>query len=785
VGVLVSSGSGPAKLIALSAATWDWLGATIVGVIVVGLLVLAWLRPQRIVRALFVVLAHTVYRVRLFGPARLPPQGPVLLVCNHISYIDALLLLAVQRRPIRFVIWSQFVRLPVPRLLLRLAGVIAINKKTGPREIIRSLRAAGEALGRGEVVCIFAEGGVTRGGFRLPFHRAYEHILKQAPATVVPVSLDLAWGSIFNVHAGSFFWKFPQTLPYPVSIAFGQPLPPDVQAIDVRLAIQKLSAQCAVARSQERLPAHRQFLRMAARHPFRRCLADSTNPSKTYRYGEVLAGSWIFANLLRPILGDDRMVGVWLPPGAGGAFANIALAFLGKVPVNLNYTSSADFVRSAISQCGIRKVLTARAFTNRVPLDAGSGVQLLYLDDFRNRVTRAQRLRTFGAVLFLPAFVLERWLLRLHRHAPDDLATIIFSSGSTGDPKGVMLLHKNISTNVESVIEAIDPRPSDRVLGILPLFHSFGYTVTLWVPLMVGASVVYHADPRQAKEIGDLCRTFRCTIWLSTPTFLRLCMRRAGTDDFKTLRFLICGAEKLPPNLAREFHGKFGVLPLEGYGCTELSPVAAANVPDWREPSTRHIDCKMGSIGVPIPGVAARIVHPETLEPVRLGETGLLLMYGANVMSEYLNRPEATADALHDGWYKTGDIARFDEDGYIYITDRLARFSKIGGEMVPHHKIEDELHGLLATTERTFVVTGVPDEKKGERLVVLHTPVAGLSVPALWQRLNRQALPNLWVPSERDFFEVPEMPVLGSGKLDLKRVREIALERCRLATVNS
>ncbi len=756
-------------------------GASIAGgvAVLIGCLVaLGYYRPQWLVRGLFWILGHTIYRVRTHGLSQLPTKGPVLLVCNQASYIDALLLLAVQRRPIRFVIWSPFVRLPIPRLLLHLAQVIVLNRKAGPRALIRSLRKAAEALGRGEAVCLFAEGGVTRSGFVLPFHRAFEQILERTPAPVVPVCLDLTWGSLFNHRGRKFFWKWPQKLPYPVHLAFGSPLPPTVKAVEVRLAIEKLSADQAVARNQERLPPHRQFVRMAARHPFRTCMLDSLNRGKMYRYGEVLAGAWLVRDLLQPIVRDDRMVGIWLPPGAGGAFANIAVTFLGKAPVNLNYTSSAAVVQSAIRQCGIRKVLTARAFTARVPIDPGLGVELVYLDDLRGQVTSGKRIRTFLTVLCLPAFVLDRWM-GLHRHKPDDLSTIIFSSGSTGDPKGVMLLHRNIAANVESVVQVIDPRPSDRVLGILPFFHSFGFTVTIWVPLMVGASIVYHADPRQAQDIGDLCRTLRCTIWLTTPTFMRLCLRRCGPDDFKSLRYLICGAEKLPATLAHEFDERFGVLPLEGYGCTELAPVAAVNAPDWREPGPRQISYKMGSIGQPIPGVAARIVHPETLEPVAPGEEGLLLLYGGNVMAGYLGRPDATAAALHEGWYKTGDIARFDEDGYIIITDRLARFSKIGGEMVPHQKIEDELHVLVGTHERMFVVAGVPDPKKGERLVVLHMPLNGTSVRDLWQQLNCKGLPNLWLPGERDFFEVPEMPILGSGKLDLKRARTIAIERAQ------
>jgi acyl-[acyl-carrier-protein]-phospholipid O-acyltransferase/long-chain-fatty-acid--[acyl-carrier-protein] ligase len=305
--------------------------------------------------------------------------------------------------------------------------------------------------------------------------------------------------------------------------------------------------------------------------------------------------------------------------------------------------------------------------------------------------------------------------------------------------------------------------------------------VTIWVPLQIGASVVYHVDPRQAKEIGELCREQGCTIYLSTATFLRFCLRRCDAGDFATVRLLICGAEKLPPALAHEFRAKFGVLPLEGYGCTELSPVVSTNLPDEELSTRRMIRNKVGTIGRPLPGVAARIVHAETFEPLAPGKEGLLLIYGANVMAGYLNRAEETQRVIRDGWYVTGDIARTEEDGYLVITDRLARFSKVGGEMVPHQKIEDELHGILGTHERTCVVTAVPDSSRGERLIVLHLPFDGVDVPHLLQKLSAKGLPNLWVPRERDFIQIPELPVLGSGKVDLKRVKDLALEKATSA----
>jgi acyl-[acyl-carrier-protein]-phospholipid O-acyltransferase/long-chain-fatty-acid--[acyl-carrier-protein] ligase len=758
--------------------TVPWLIGLVVLAAAIGL-GLCWRWPRLPLRAFLWLVAHSIYWVRIYGLENVPATGGALLVCNHITFIDWLLLMAAEPRSIRFVVFAAYARHWLFRPFVYWSGAIPIDGSGGPKTIVQSLRAASEALNRGELVCIFAEGALTRTGFLLPFHRGFEQILKRSPAPIVPVCLNQLWGSIFSLEGGSAFWKWPRELPYPVTIAFGPAMPATTRAADVRLAIQKLSADCAIAENHQRLPVHRQFVRTAARHPLRSCIFDLNAQTKALNYGRVFAAAACFTRLLRPLLGPDPMVGVWLPPGAGGAITNIALAFLGKTAVNLNYTSSPALIQSAIKQCGLRHVITSHRFIQKMKLDPGPEVELIYAEDFRPKISRFALFRAYLAAILLPGFVLDRWVMRLGSHKLDDLATVVFSSGSTADPKGVMLTHCNIAANAVSMIQAIGVRRDDRLLGTLPFFHSFGYTVTLWVPLQIGASLVYYPDPRQAKEIGELCRQHRCSCFVTTPTFLRLCSRRCEPNDFRTVRALVCGAEKLPQSLAREFKEKFGVLPLEGYGCTELSPVATTNVPDVEVRGVRQVGNKPGTIGQPIPGVAARVVDPDTFATQPVGQEGLLCIYGANVMKGYLNRPEQTAQVIRDGWYVTGDMATIDEDGFITITGRLSRFAKIGGEMVPLQKIEEELHGILQTTEHVCAVTAVPDPKKGERVVVLHVPLNGMDVKQLSQQLATRGLPSLGLPGERDFYQIAEIPILGSGKLDLKRVYEIALEKVR------
>jgi acyl-[acyl-carrier-protein]-phospholipid O-acyltransferase/long-chain-fatty-acid--[acyl-carrier-protein] ligase len=594
---------------------------------------------------------------------------------------------------------------------------------------------------------------------------------------LIPVALDQPWGSRFHVDGDRIHWMPPVRFPYAVTVVYGSPLSSTARPGIVRQAMQKVSADGALSRHESRLPVHRQFVRMAARRPFAPCLHDSLAQGPPLSYARTLAGAICLARALKPILGKTSIVGLWLPPGVGAALANIALPLLGKASANLNYTASPEAIRSALQQCKCKHVITARRFTAKVPLPSLEGVDAIYLDELVPKITQTQRLLAYLTVLIVPGFLLDHLVLGLGAHNVSDLATVIFSSGSTGDPKGVMLTHENIASDTESTIQATGVTSTDSLLGVLPFFHSFGYTVSLWVPLQVGAAMVFHADPRQAREIGELCKKYRCTVYLSTATFLRFCLRKCEPDDFRTLHLIMCGAEKLPVNLADEFTTKFGVRPMEGYGCTELSPAAIINMPDRDFHGSRIVRNHPGTIGEPMPGIAARIVHPETYEPLGIDEEGLLLIYGPIVMKGYLGQPDLTNLAVRAGWYVTGDMGRMDDDGYVALTGRLARFAKIGGEMVPLEKIEEMLHDILQTTERICAVTCVPDVARGERLVVLHVHHDGVEVTQWRHELSSRGLPHLWLPAPRDFFNVQELPVLASGKLNLKLVKELALEK--------
>jgi acyl-[acyl-carrier-protein]-phospholipid O-acyltransferase/long-chain-fatty-acid--[acyl-carrier-protein] ligase len=359
--------------------------------------------------------------------------------------------------------------------------------------------------------------------------------------------------------------------------------------------------------------------------------------------------------------------------------------------------------------------------------------------------------------------------------SPDAIAAIVFSSGSTGSPKGVMLSHHNIISNLESMRMVVHPTENDCICGILPFFHSFGYTVTLWFPLLHGYPAVYHSNPLDAATIGDLVHTYHATHLLATPSFLANFIRRVPAEKFRSLKIVIAGAEKLKSSLAEAFEQKFRVRPLEGYGVTEMSPVISLNMPDITADGLTQIGNKEGSAGQPLPGIAVKTINPDSGLPTDTHTPGLLLVKGPNIMRGYLNNPEKTAEVIVDGWYNTGDIGLVDEDGFVTITDRLSRFSKIAGEMVPHIAVEDIIYEGLHTTERVLAVSSVPDTHRGEKLVVLFTKNAG-SESELKHIVDSSSLPNLWKPASDAYAIVDTIPLLGSGKLDLKSLHQIALD---------
>jgi acyl-[acyl-carrier-protein]-phospholipid O-acyltransferase / long-chain-fatty-acid--[acyl-carrier-protein] ligase len=503
-------------------------------------------------------------------------------------------------------------------------------------------------------------------------------------------------------------------------------------------------------------------------------LADSTGASLTF--GDAFIRGLVLGRVLARQWGAAQHVGLMVPPTVPAAVANIACSLWGKVPVNLNYSASQSMVDSAVEQCEITHVVTSRKVLDRVPI-VPKGT-LILLDDIPGQVRKTDKLWAAAVAKLAPFAVMDRLIPGLRADRLDQTATVIFTSGSTGDPKGVVLSHANILSNVQQIGQHVELLPDEVVLGVLPFFHSFGFTVTIWTAIGLGKKVVYHVNPLDARTIGNLCEKHKVTLLIATPTFSRLYLKSCEPHQFKTITHWIVGAEKLKPELARDIERELSIEPMEGYGCTELSPVVAVNVPrEVQQPDGRKIHGnRLGTVGQPMPGTSVKTVDPDTGADLPRGTEGVLAVKGPQVMIGYLNRPEATAQVKKDGWYTTGDLGYVDPDGFIKITDRLSRFSKIAGEMVPHLGVESAIVAASGADEVDVAVTGVPDPKHGERLVVLYTNL-GMTPAEVHERLTAGSLPKVWIPSLRDFVHVDEIPITPTGKADLRRLKEIAVNR--------
>ena len=738
------------------------------------------------------VVVKMVYRPRILGVENIPKTGGVLLVGNHTSYLDVFLIYCFTRRPIRFVGHVDVIYKGLPTLMARRSGVIPIHPGDR-RSVINAVRTTREALAAGDVVCIFPEGGITRSGQLRGFEPGFLSMLKgNDDVPVVPMWIGGTWGSLFAYTKPKDEWKRPRRLLQRVTLEFGEPIYRPKSVYQVKRAVEELGIRTM---DHRRFPRDRHYL-IPVRQMIRNCrkyarsmrLVDSTGVRLTGY--QTLLRSLVARRVFRRILDpSEKNVGLLLPTSVGGVLANVAVTLNRKVPVNLNYTLSNETLDGCCELTGIKHIITSRKFMQKFP-QMKLAAELIFIEDALVHVPLADKLLAL-AESFLPTPILERHL-GVNKIDPDEILTIVFTSGSTGRPKGAMLSHMNVATNVQQFYHLFMPNKHERIMGSLPLFHSFGYTTTLWCPLMVCISGVYHYNPLEPRAIGELCRKEGVTIFPSTATFLRNYLRRCPKEDFQNVTSPVAGAEKLPDDLAEAWREKFGQEISEGYGATELSPVLSANIPPCRFYDEFHLYRKKGSIGAPLGGIAVRITDPETGEELSANQPGMLEVAGPTVMLGYYNDPEKSAAAIRDGWYKTGDIARIDDDNFIFITGRESRISKIGGEMVPHIFLEEQIDAVLKHAEENgaegeketadadlhslrFAVTAVPDEKKGEKIVILYSSLP-ISPEEVCRGLQEANLPALWIPAPQNFKRVESIPILGTGKPSIKEIHDKAMQ---------
>lgn len=735
--------------------------------------------PQSFMRTLVGYVLSRRYNINIQGIGHIPAQGGVLLLGNHISWIDWGILQLASPRPLRFVMQRSIYERWYLKPFFDLFGCIPIE--AGPRSR-RALAEVAKALQAGEAVCLFPEGAISRNGHLGPFRPGYQSACEglDNSVTIVPFYLRGLWGSQFS-RSSARLKAESQGFMRDLVVAFGPPLPINTPPDQLKRRVFDLSINAwhDYIDSLENIP--NQWITTAKRQGRQKMLFDTLGA--TLNGYQALTGAITLAKRIKPLASPH--IGLILPTSAGGMLTNMAVLLAGKTLVNLNYTASQQAFCSALEQANITHVFTSARFLTK--LDAKglpirqwlAGKQVIELETLSTGIRWPEKLLTLCAVTLLPNPILKKIY---GSSAPlDGTAALLFSSGSEGTPKGVQISHKNILANVQQVTDVLNPQAQDVILANLPLFHAFGLTVTQFLPLLQGLPVVTHADPTDALGTAHAIARYRATLLFGTSTFLRLYVRSPKVHPLMldSLRLVVAGAEKLNPEVRSSFQQKFNKTIYEGYGATETTPVASVNLPDVLETTHWHIQLghRQGSVGLPLPGTSCRIVDPASLNEMPTGEAGMILIGGPQVMTGYFNQPEKTAQAIthmdNMRWYITGDKGYLDADGFLFIVDRYSRFAKLGGEMLSLSQIEAAIVDQAETPDAQVVVVAIPCAKKGERLIALHThshwDTRALEARLLATGLNALALPSQWL-------EVPELPLLGSGKVDFAGAKAIALQ---------
>ncbi|BFM06199.1 acyl-[ACP]--phospholipid O-acyltransferase [Halioxenophilus aromaticivorans] len=726
------------------------------------------------------ILKHR-YQVSVSGFDHLPRRGGVLLLGNHISWIDWALVQVACPRAVRFVMIRDIYQVWYLKPILKFFGAIPIS----PGNSKASLAQVAELLRQGEVVCIFPEGTISRNGqlaqFKRGFERACETLAEQ-DAVIVPFYLRGLWGSKLSRSRSEKLRANTSTeAKRNIIVAFGQPLAIHTTAEQLKQKVFELSIDAWENYTTTLDPVPLAWLKQAKSRPLAKSVYESNGGA--YSNVKMVAASTLLAGKVRQFTQQSN-VGVLLPTSAPGIIANLAVMLSGKCAVNLNYTTGNTVIESALNNAAIDCILTSKLFLQKLKAK-GIDVQpnlmsanLVYLEDVMKAPSKARWLWQFTCALALPAKALVRVFGR--PMGIDQPAQILFSSGSEGTPKGIVLSHRNLMGNIKQISDVLNTQGQDKMVACLPLFHSFGLTVNSLLPMVEGIAAICHPDPTDVFATAKAIAKYQGTILCGTASFLRLYTRNKKVEPLMldSLRVVVAGAEKLTPEVRQGFELKFKKVIYEGYGATETTPVASVNIPDGIDPRSWRVQegNKIGSVGLPLPGTCFRIVDPETRQPLPAGEAGMILIAGGQVMQGYLNNPEKTNQVIieQDGrcWYVTGDKGVLDGDGFLTIIDRYSRFAKIGGEMVSLARVEEAVKTVMPGNEPECVAVNIADDKKGEKIIAL---VAGVAeVDSFKQQLIDVGVNPLVIPAR--FYCVESIPKLGSGKLNLAAAKLMARE---------
>ncbi|WP_435235461.1 acyl-[ACP]--phospholipid O-acyltransferase [Psychromonas sp. PT13] len=734
--------------------------------------------PQSLVRIMLSWSISRHYKVSVQGMKNIPEQGGVLLLGNHISWVDWAILQIACPRPVRFVMDKKIYSRWYLSWFFKALGCIAIDSSASSK---RSLTTIAEILDQGDVVALFPEGAISRNGHLGEFKRGFELACRKTEqdVSIIPFYIRGLWGSKFSRSSDKLKEVRRQGLFRDLVVAFGSTMDKQAKAEQVKQSVFDLSVSSWKEHAEDLPNIGSAWIDTVKSIGAQTSIIDTNGTTLTGQ--QSLVGA---IGLSKQIKKDCKTqnVGLLLPTSAGGVLANMATILAGKTIVNLNYTASVEAIENAIEQAKITHVYTSTLFMKKLQkrgIDLSEllkGVQVEYLEDSIKRVKKSHSLVRLLLVKCLPASLLK--LLFLKEVDAQQPAAILFSSGSEGAPKGVMLSHTNIMANLKQVSDVLNTQDNEVILSSLPLFHAFGLTVTQFLPLVEGLPLVCHADPTDAVGIGKAVAKHQVTFMCATSTFLRLYAknRKVLPLMFDSLRIVVAGAEKLNEQVKADFEAKFNKRILEGYGTTETTPVVSVNMPDNLDQQNWQVQVggKMGTVGMPLPGSSFKIVDPDSFEELPVDQAGLILIGGAQIMLGYLNNSEKTQQVIKqingERWYISGDKGKIDNDGFLTILDRYSRFAKLGGEMISLSAVEQAV--LKANNnDLELVAVNVEDPQKGESIILLHqgeVDSSALKQAMLADGCNPLMIPKRWV-------EVEDIPKLGAGKTDFSQAKKLAL----------
>ncbi len=743
--------------------------------------------PHSLTRIGAAFLVQGKYKVSVVGFDNLPKTGGVLLLGNHISWIDWAMVQIACPRPVRFVMLRSIYEQWYLKPIFKFFGVIPISAGQSKE----SLEKINELLIAGEVVCLFPEGAISRTGSLGLFRTGYERVVEGVEGVIVPFYLHGLWGSrLSRARSEKLRRNTARGLRREVVVTFGKSLPMDTKAEQLKQKVFELSFDAWEHQSQEFDPIPLAYIRSAKEHLGATCVIDTNGTELTN--AKMLAATVAFAQQMRK-LDREQNVAILLPASSAAVIANMAVLLNGQTAVNVNFTTSIAAIQAGVKNAAIKTVYTSEKFIDKLNgrgIDTTAmlqGMNVVYLEQLKEQLSKFRFIAGFIAAHILPAYGFYRVFGK--KVNVNDPAAILFSSGSEGTPKGIVLSHRNFMANIKQISDVLKTRDDDVVMGSLPPFHSFGLTVTTFLPLIEGIPVVCHPDPTDVVNIAKAISRNKVTVMCATATFLRLYSKNKKVQSLmlESLRVVVAGAEKLAPEVREEFQQRFNKIIYEGYGATETTPVASVNIPDQLDSNDWHVQLgtKLGTVGLPLPGCSFRVVDPVSMQTLPVGEDGLILISGTQVMLGYLNDPEKTQSVIVelDGrrWYKTGDKGHVDADGFLTIVDRYSRFAKLGGEMISLGAVEQEIKKVVSEPDVELVAVNIPDEKKGEQIVLLTT--LAIDASELRQRLLAINSNSMMIPAQVHHCDV--IPKLGSGKTDFSAAKQLALSLAQLQSVTS